>query len=321
MGFLRITGQHRLQEPQRGRIHDVGFRMRAAREPLPVWLGFSWSLMIPFRRWQECGEPNCRCPDLWWESGSRVTARSIWLVVRQPCFSEWGAPGEEPFRGKSHRFSLRCSPSSNRHGLAALTLGESSIANQPFDDKHEFDFHEWKKEIFGEETSNSRRDQDRLPFLSGQAELSEEEQLKLRWYSALLDAPYVAKECVGAERSPWNDFMRDRARHKHLVNGECYQAEGYDDYIQRWESVGIGSDLYLLIHASLKRAVETSRSLHTSDLAKLNLEARLDELHLGPEDGGKYGRSLVPEDWEALPYLMTGYSPSQAIRRIIDAGL
>lgn len=193
------------------------------------------------------------------------------------------------------------------------------MANQPIDDKHEFDFREWTKEIFGEETSNSRLDQYGLPFLSDEADLSEERQRKLRWYSALLEAPYVARVQTRT-RNSWSDFMSNNSRHRRLTNGQCYKAEGYDEYIQRWESVGIGSDLYLLIHASLKRAVEISRSRHTSDLAKLNLEVRLDELHLCRDDGGMYGRSLVPEHWKDFPNLRTRLSPVTAIRRIIDAG-
>jgi len=218
------------------------------------------------------------------------------------------------------------------------------MAHQPFDDKHESDFREWKKEIRDEDTSGGKPmlaparfehtsdgrvilvpdngdrmlDQYRLPVLSDEVELSENEQRKRRWYSALLDCPYVAPELVGA-RAPWAVFMNYRAQR--LIDGHCYVVEGYDEYIKRWESVGIGSDLYLVIHQSKRRAVEDIRSLQTSDLAKQALEARLAYLHLGPADGGLRGRSLVPEHWKDLPYLLTRLRPCIAIRRIIDAGL
>lgn len=218
------------------------------------------------------------------------------------------------------------------------------MANQPFDDKHESDFREWKTEINGNDASDSgpmlvparfehasdgrvilvpddgsrMLDQYGLPILSDEKELSQEEQRKHRWYSALLDAPYAAPERVGT-RAPWAVFMNYRA--DRLKDGHCYVIEGYDEYIQRWESVGIGSDLYLLIHASKRREIEDIRRLRTSDLAMQALEARLDYLHLGPEDGGLRGRSLVPEHWKDLPYLLTRLRPCLAIRRIIDAGL
>jgi len=214
------------------------------------------------------------------------------------------------------------------------------MTHQPFDDKHESDFRQWQKELRGENDqpdapANGRAKMVKTPdglkivapdrgsddvvdkyglrVLSAE-DLSVEEQNLRRWDSALLNYPYNPPERVG-KNFAWAFVLSYRAQC--LRNGVRINRADYADYVKRWEAVGIGAELYLWLNAEKRSAIQRAEERMETDEQRLALNARLEYLHLTPEDHRMQGRSLVPEHWKDLPYLLTRLRPCLAIRDIV----
>lgn len=142
-----------------------------------------------------------------------------------------------------------------------------------------------------------------------------------RWTAVLLDHPYYPEELY---LNNFSQFMSHRSQCRALLAGtDALRLDQWRSYATRWETVGIGPEMFALLFALLPGAIASAQRRAKALDEEETLAARLHFLQLDTCHWDLKGHTLVPEQWTDLPYLFQKLGAAQAVARFLtkDCGL